>query len=663
MFVAINASTPSSASQLQRPRSSVAATMDSESLSPQLQDSPRNRGPSWTDDDKEKFQEIISSIGSTVGTPGAPSSYAQLFDLASKKLGEFGITKSSTQCKDKWYRMVNRAENEMLFNFTRGRSKHGTFGEDKLEVEEPEAEEAQDSSFVQDEDLLNATNGDGDENMADANEGGGHRSTVRWDDKERDALIDVVKARRELELKDDTLDEFNAGQLFAWASGELKARYSIERTRSSCMIFWRRNIAGTRGFGTGNDATKIVPNSTSTNGIRSAKTFEDTPSMTLRETPTKSKRLQNSLQPQSPKVTPKAAPKATPKATSDPRSQSPKLGRKFTQAQKDGLAREAENGLNPSAEVRARLVQELNLTGQQVSGYFGNARFKARKMKSTGPKEGGEEVSENEEVSSLSITAAPDSGVKTRRYRKRKRSGASIDSDDEPLLTPSVKQASEEVASEEKVYGSRPGMLKRKAPMRDPSLPLLPPPSYEDSMLKASPNPYGSPLNPPHLSRSSLPRDPPRSSSSRLSLDPATVTSRDASNASLPGDFTPNTATASSTSAGTTNIPPNPPNPADDQMMETILASKVSRIDEEVLTLSRKIEDETSAIQADEQEIIELDRRTQEIQARKDVVLAARQEKNVNRAGYSTRIQVLGNKKAQIAKALSDLKAAMEDDV
>ncbi|KAG4434958.1 hypothetical protein IFR05_009570 [Cadophora sp. M221] len=633
--------------------------MDSGPSSPQTQDGPRNRGPSWTDDDKEKFQEIISSIGSTVGTPGAPSSYAQLFDLASKRLGDFGIMKSATQCKDKWYRMLNRAENELMFNFTRGRSKHGTFGEDKLEVEEPEADEGLDSSFVQDEDVLNVTNGD--ENMNDVNDSGGHRSTVRWDDRERDALIEVVKFRRELELKDDTQEEFNAGQLFKWASAELSSRYSIERTTSSCMIFWRRNIAGTCGFGIGNDATKIVSNST--NGVRGGKTFDDTPSMTLRETPTKSKRLQNSLQPPPPPP-PKPTPKAT--AASASRAQSPKLGRKFTQAQKDGLAREAENGLNPSAEVRARLVQELNLTGQQVSGYFGNARFKARKMKQTGLKdEGAEDGSDNEEVSSLSITAVPDpdSGVKTRRYRKRKRSAASVDSDDEPLLTPSVKQASETPVSEEKVYGSRPGMLKRKAPMRDPSLPLLPPPSYEDTMLKASPNPYGSPLNPPHLSRSSLPLDPPRSSSSRLSLDPATATSRDASNSSLPGEFTPNTAPASSASAGTTNIPQAHSNPGDHQLMETILASKVSRIDEEMSSLSRKIEEETSAIQADEQEIVELDRRIQEFQARKDTVLAARQTKNVNRAGYSNRIQVLGNKKAQIAKALGDLKAAIEDDV
>ncbi|KAH9222129.1 hypothetical protein DL95DRAFT_183815 [Leptodontidium sp. 2 PMI_412] len=366
MFVAINASTPSSASHLQPPRSPVAATatatatMDSDPLSPQTHDGPRNRGPSWTDDDKEKFQEVISSIGSTVGTPGAPSSYAQLFDLASKRLGDFGIMKSATQCKDKWYRMLNRAENEMMFNFTRGRSKHGTFGEDKLEVEEPEAEEGLDSSFVQDEDMLTVTNGD--ENMNDVTDSGGHRSTVRWDDRERDALIEVVKFRRELELKDDTQDEFNAGQLFKWASDELRDRYSIERTTSSCMIFWRRNIAGTCGFGTGNDATKIVSNST--NGARGGKTFDDTPSMTLRETPTKSKRLQNSLQPPPPPP-PKPTPKAT--AASASRAQSPKLGRKFTQAQKDGLAREAENGLNPSAEVRARLVQELNLTGQQVS--------------------------------------------------------------------------------------------------------------------------------------------------------------------------------------------------------------------------------------------------------------------------------------------------------
>merc|ERR1712098_343711 len=188
---------------------------------------------------------------------------------------------------------------------------------------------------------------------------------------------------------------------------------------------------------------------------------------------------------------------------------------------------------------------------------------------------------------------------------------------------------------EEKVYGSRPGMLKRKAPMRDPSLPLLPPPSYEDSMLKASPNPYGSPLNPPHLSRS-RPSEPPRSSSSRLSVDPANSSHREASNGT-------STAPTSSTSANTAL--PNLSNIAasgDDQLM--------------------KSEEESSAIQADEVAINEFDRRIGEIQDQKNVVIAARQQKHSNLSSYAGRIQILGNRKAQIAKALTDLKAAISDE-
>ncbi|PVH86024.1 hypothetical protein DL98DRAFT_650520 [Cadophora sp. DSE1049] len=656
MFVPINRTT-SAPRDPPTSRSPVAATMDAESdlLSPKT-DSPRTKGPSWTDDDKEKYQEIISSIGSTVGEAGAPTSYAQLFDLASQRLADLGITKSSTQCKDKWYRMNNRAENEMLFNFTRGRSKHGTFGEDTLEVEEPEdPEEGLDSSFVGDEGF-SVTNGD------EAMDGEGaastiHRNLVRWEDRERDALVEVVKERRELERSDSTQSEYNSGQLFEWASSELQRRYGIDRTKSSCMIFWRRNIAGTCGFGSGNESTKLVaPASGGRNSI--AKPFDDAPTMTLRETPTKSKRLQNSLQSQS--HPPPQAELPSPKAP--PRAQSPKLGRKFTPAQKAGLAREAENGLNPDAETRARLVQELGLTGQQVSGYFGNARFKARKAESklNGLKEtSGEEALDSEGPSLIVSDITPDIGVKTRRSRKRKRSSmVSVLSDDEPLVvTPSVKHdtaADVDMSPEEKVYGSRPGMLKRKAPMRDPSLPLLPPPSYEDSMLKASPNPYGSPLNPPppHLSRS-RPSEPPRSSSSRLSLDPSSH--REASNI-------PSTAPTSSTSANTAL--PNLSNvPADDQLMESILATKVNRIDEEMASLMRKSEEESAAIQIDETEINEFDRRIREIQDQKDVTVAARQQKHANLSTYAGRIQILGNRKAQIAKALTDLKAAISDEV
>ncbi|KAL2061769.1 hypothetical protein VTL71DRAFT_7147 [Oculimacula yallundae] len=662
MFVAINANPPATVPRQSSSRSPLPA-MDSDTTSPPPMDNPRIRPPSWTDAHKERFQEIITAIGSTVGTSGAPSSYAQLFDLASKKLGELGIIKSSTQCKDKWYRMANRAENETLFNFTRGRSRHGTFGDDKLEVEEP-AEEALESSFAQDEDSLIVANGD--EGMVDAAEGSGHRSTVRWDDRERDALIELVRTRRDLELKDSTQPVFNAGQVFNWASTELQHRYNIERTVSSCMIFWRRNIAGTRGFGTGNEATHLVPGSSSAS--KSTKPVEDTPSMTLRETPTKSKRLQNSLQePRSPKQ-----PKQPKQPKAEARASSPKLGRKFTTAQKEALAKEAENGLNPSPEVRARLVQELNLSGQQVSGYFGNARFKARKLNQTGPPKVESDLGEAADAEETSILseAAPDSGVKTRKYSKRKRS-TSMDSDDEPLLTPSVKPAPANVDSdasmgtEEKVYGSRPGMLKRKAPARDSSLPFLPPPSYEDSMLKASPNPYGSPRNPPHLSRSPLPTEPARSSSSRLSLEPTTMTGsslRD-TNTSLPGSHTPNTAPTSSTSAATTasNLL-NLPHTADDQQMESILASKVNRIDEEMSVLLKRIDDHSIGIQDDEQIINDLDRQIQDFQARRAAVLAARQEKEASRAGYSNRCQVLGNRKSQIAKALRDLKAAFEDD-
>jgi len=650
--------------------------VESELLSPKT-DSPRTKGPSWTDDDKEKYQEIISSIGATVGEAGAPTSYAQLFDLASQRLADLGITKSSTQCKDKWYRMSNRAENESLFNFTRGRSKHGTFGEDKLEVEEPE--EPEEESLVGEE-SFNIINGD--DNMdGEGVTSSSHRNLVRWEDRERDALVEVVKERRELERSDSTQAEYNSGQLFDWASSELQRRYGIDRTKSSCMIFWRRNIAGTCGFGSGNESTKLVA---PTNGRRNsiARPLDDAPTMTLRETPTKSKRLQNSLQAQSQSQPPPQDEAPPPKAI--PRAQSPKLGRKFTPEQKAGLAREAENGLNPDAETRARLVQELGLTGQQVSGYFGNARFKARKAESklNGLKEtGGEEGFDSEEPSLIVSDITPDIGVKTRRSRKRKRSsmvsmGGS--EEDEPLVvTPAVKHdpgADVEMSSEEKVYGvsihsltftclaiidahqqSRPGMLKRKAPMRDPSLPLLPPPSYEDSMLKASPNPYGSPLNPPHLSRS-RPSEPPRSSSSRLSVDPANSSHREASNGT-------STAPTSSTSANTAL--PNLSNIAasgDDQLMESILATKVSRIDEEMASLMRKSEEESSAIQADEVAINEFDRRIGEIQDQKNVVIAARQQKHSNLSSYAGRIQILGNRKAQIAKALTDLKAAISDE-
>ncbi|KAK0102932.1 hypothetical protein ONS96_005557 [Cadophora gregata f. sp. sojae] len=655
MFVPINRTT-SAPRDPQTSRSPVAATMDvaSELLSPKTE-SPRTKGPSWTDDDKEKYQEIISSIGSTAGEAGAPTSYAQLFDLASQRLADLGITKSSTQCKDKWYRMSNRAENESLFNFTRGRSKHGTFGEDKLEVEEPEdLDEGLDSSFVGDEGFTN-----GDDNIdGEGATSTSHRNLVRWEDRERDALVEVVKERRELERSDNSQPEFNSGQLFEWASSELQRRYGIDRTKSSCMIFWRRNIAGTCGFGSGNESTKLVATTGGRNSI--AKPFDDTPTMTLRETPTKSKRLQNSLhsQPQ-----PQAEP-PSPKAP--PRAQSPKLGRKFTPAQKAGLAREAENGLNPDAETRARLVQELGLTGQQVSGYFGNARFKARKaeLKLNGTKDvGGEEAFDSEEPSLVMADITPDIGVKTRRSRKRKRSSmVSLGSDDEPLVVePSVKQSYEpaadvDVSPDDKIYGSRPGMLKRKAPMRDPSLPLLPPPSYEDSMLKASPNPYGSPLNPPppHLSR---PRqsEPPRSSSSRLSLDPTNSSLREASNV-------PSTAPTSSTSANTSL--PNAGNvPADDQLMESILATKVSSIDEEMASLMRKSEEESAAIQNVEAEINEFDRRIREIQDQKDVAVTTREQKQANLSRHAGRIQILGNRKAQIAKALTDLKAAISDEV
>ena len=57
-----------------------------------------------------------------------------------------------------------------------------------------------------------------------------------------------------------------------------------------------------------------------------------------------------------------------------------------------------------------------------------------------------------------------------------------------------------------------------------------------------------------------------------------------------------------------------------------------------------------------------MDRQLHGIQARKDMVLAARQERIRNRDGYAIRNQSLGNKKAQIAKALSALKAAIADD-
>lgn len=105
------------------------------------------------------------------------------------------------------------------------------------------------------------------------------------------------------------------------------------------------------------------------------------------------------------------------------------------------------------------------------------------------------------------------------------------------------------------------------------------------------------------------------------------------------------------------------PNSTDDHHMESILASRVSKFDEEISGRLNSIEIESSAILADEQELAALDRQMQELQARKNAVLAARQEKFVRRAEHSNRIQIVENRKVQIAKALRDLKAVMEDDV
>ncbi|KAG4428845.1 hypothetical protein IFR05_015673 [Cadophora sp. M221] len=241
-----------------------------------------------------------------------------------------------------------------------------------------------------------------------------------------------------------------------------------------------------------------------------------------------------------------------------PRRSCSKLGRKFTLAQKDGLAKEAGNGLNLDAETRARLVQQLGLTEQQVSGYFGSARFKARKavskLNGLNKASGGEDF-DSEVPSSTLPDVAPNIGMKTRRSTKRKRSIASV----EPLLTSSAEQrhnsaSNKAISTNEKLYGSRPGMLKRKAPMRDPSLPLLLPLGHEDSMLKASPHPCGSPLNPdlPHLSRSHL-SNALRSSISRLSLDPTDSSLRERTKdlSTAPTSFIP----ATTSSPNNSNIP------------------------------------------------------------------------------------------------------------
>lgn len=79
-------------------------------------------------------------------------------------------------------------------------------------------------------------------------------SRPAWTDEEHNRLVQLLKARRQLESADESLNKLSNNKLFALASQQLK-QYLIDRSGGACNLYWTNKGFARSGFDINSPAT------------------------------------------------------------------------------------------------------------------------------------------------------------------------------------------------------------------------------------------------------------------------------------------------------------------------------------------------------------------------------------------------------------------------
>jgi hypothetical protein len=142
--------------------------------------------------------------------------------LISEKLKESGIDKTPAQCSRYWYAWArHRRECKDTLQFT---SRSNT---SSASIPDTGTDYIQSAQSLGVQTRL--------------------RSRPPWTDEEHNRLVELLKERRALESKDESLEKLSNHRLFALISKQLK-QYLIEKSAGACTLYWSNKGFARSGF-------------------------------------------------------------------------------------------------------------------------------------------------------------------------------------------------------------------------------------------------------------------------------------------------------------------------------------------------------------------------------------------------------------------------------
>jgi hypothetical protein len=179
----------------------------------------------WTEDETQKLKELV--LANRSSNPKDQQKVSEEFwTLISKQLETYNIHRTWLACR----RRFNRICGNQVFPTKQDIIPHS---DDSLpNLYEPKADIVEDGDTgYMDQDQ------DQDDEPSPRRGDRKRMSRPPWTDEEHNRLVQLLKARRELEDKDESLEKLSNNKLFTLVSKQLK-QYLIEKSAGACTLYW-----------------------------------------------------------------------------------------------------------------------------------------------------------------------------------------------------------------------------------------------------------------------------------------------------------------------------------------------------------------------------------------------------------------------------------------
>jgi Myb-like DNA-binding domain len=189
----------------------------------------------WTDGETQKLRELVLAYRSSV-LKNQQKVSDEFWTLISKQLETYNIHRTWAACRRRFARTSNNQVSPT---------------KQVIELDSSNSLLPRLSGFQWDIGDDGDTTGymEEDQDQEPSPRRGERRRMSRppWTDEEHNRLVELLKARRELESKDESLEKLSNNKLFALVSKQLK-QYLIEKSAGACTLYWSNKGFPRSGF-------------------------------------------------------------------------------------------------------------------------------------------------------------------------------------------------------------------------------------------------------------------------------------------------------------------------------------------------------------------------------------------------------------------------------